>query len=331
MTNISVIIPTYNGLTLLKENLPTLLSEMDSSCHKKIIDKYEIIIVDDCSRDGSYQWLKEHPATHSGKIKVVVNKINSGFSHSVNEGVKTVEFKSLDSYLLLLNNDIKVTPDFLKPMLEVFENNPDKEQIFAVSNKAISGDILNYKDLTKSSVVVFRLGLLREKYIPTPDFPIYGFGASGGHALFNTEKFLELGGFDEKLFSPFYWEDADLAYRAWKNGFVIYYQPQSKVIHQNKSTIGKLKNWYVSFIFHRNYFTLHWKNLTDGKYIFLHLIFLPFNLTIMFLKNPMTFLSFISAVIRLPLIIKSRRKIKKEKILSDEEVFKLWKTPLNYL
>ena len=53
-----------------------------------------------------------------------------------------------------------------------------------------------------------------------------------------SKKFLELGGFDS-LLAPFYLEDTDLGYMAWKRGWKVLYQPKSVVYHEHRGTIGK--------------------------------------------------------------------------------------------
>src|SRR5207302_8680 len=64
-----------------------------------------------------------------------------------------------------------------------------------------------------------------------------GFGG-GGSCAFDRRKFLELGGFDP-LLAPFYLEDTDLGYMAWKRGWKVLYQPKSVVYHEHRGTIGK--------------------------------------------------------------------------------------------
>ena len=64
------------------------------------------------------------------------------------------------------------------------------------------------------------------------------FYGGGGSCAFDRRKFLELGGFDA-LLAPFYLEDTDLGYMAWKRGWKVLYQPRSIVYHEHRGTIGK--------------------------------------------------------------------------------------------
>ena len=60
----------------------------------------------------------------------------------------------------------------------------------------------------------------------------------GGSSAFDRRKFLELGGFDH-LYRPFYYEDTDLGFMAWKRGWKVLYEPGSIVFHEHRGTIGK--------------------------------------------------------------------------------------------
>jgi GT2 family glycosyltransferase len=64
------------------------------------------------------------------------------------------------------------------------------------------------------------------------------FYAGGGSSAYDRRKFLELGGFDP-LLHPFYVEDADVSYMAWKRGWKVLYAPGSIVFHEHRGTIGK--------------------------------------------------------------------------------------------
>ena len=79
-------------------------------------------------------------------------------------------------------------------------------------------------------------------------------------------KFLELGGFDP-LLHPFYVEDADISYMAWKRGWKVLYAPGSMVYHEHRGTIGKrFSSHYISRILRKNQILVVWKNIHEpGK------------------------------------------------------------------
>lgn len=299
---ISIVIPTWNGKELLKRNLPSLIEAI-----KYYGEEYEIILVDDASTDGSSDFIsRTYPF-----IKVTRSEKRQGFPVSANRGV----MESKHALVLLLNTDMSVDRDFLSPLLHYF----DDDTTFAVSSTTLAPSGGN---LTRAHVMEFKYGFLREVYIPD-DRPSFAFGASGGHALFSREKFIQLGGFDD-IYSPFYYEDADLSYRAWKRGYRIYYEPRSIVYHKHQATIGKaFSKSYIRFISNRNKLIFLWGNLTDSNFLLQHFLFLPFYLLGNIARNPLLFLSFLAALKKLPSILIARKKEKRFILFGDKSVLRL--------
>jgi hypothetical protein len=95
----------------------------------------------------------------------------------------------------------------------------------------------------------------------------------GGSCAFDRRKFLELGGFDE-LLAPFYMEDTDLGYLAWKRGWKVLYQPRSIVFHEHRGTIGKrFSRTYIDSIVQKNLLLFCWKNIHEWSRLAPHFIF----------------------------------------------------------
>lgn len=328
--NLSIVIPNYNGEELLKKNLPFVLKAA-----KKSHLAFEIIVVDDGSKDQSISFLKKNYKN----IKVFAFAENQGFVKTANFGISKAKFP----FVLLLNNDIKPDLNFLNPLFEIFKKNKD---IFAVSScqkielapRVDEGEKESF--LGGAALPFFRYGLLKHdnyfKYSANTRIdtnftnlkkPLFSFYAGGGASLFLKEKFLKLGGFDP-LFSPFYWEDVDLSYRAQKRGLKIICEPKSLVYHTHESTIRKnYSEFYINLVAFRNLFIFNWKNLTDFDLIISHLFFLPFNLIYRILKGNLTFLlGFFWALRFLPEIFQKRKEEKKLIKLKDKEVINLWKT-----
>jgi GT2 family glycosyltransferase len=299
---VSVIIPTWNGRNLLKKHLPHVIQAMEASDLP-----FEIIIVDDASTDDTAEMLgKNFP-----EVKVLKKAENEGFGRTVNFGVN----HSIYDKILMLNSDISPHLDFLDSLLPFFEN----ENTFAAASRAVSAQ---GKALTKPHGYTFKWGRLVEVYTAPKEKPSYGFGASGGHALFDKDKFLELGGFCN-LFSPFYYEDADLSYRAWKRGYFIWYQPQSVVTHEHSAVIGRLSRHYVSIVFARNRWLFVWKNISDMKYLMMHVVFTPFWLVVNSIRNPFSIIAFFWALSKIPTVIGLRNKERCYRRRSDQEILSL--------
>ena len=121
----------------------------------------------------------------------------------------------------------------------------------------------------------------------------------------------------DELFNPFYWEDIDLSYRAWKAGYKITYDPNIKVEHHHESTIGKyFDRSNILKIAFRNQLIFQWKNLTDRDLIIKHLFNLP---------RFVFFPGFFNALVRLPKILQARKKTVKLFVKSDREILDKFK------
>ncbi len=251
---ISIIIPSYNGVKLLSKYLPGVIVSMEQTGQDN-----ELIIIDNGSTDGTGDFLG-----NMGKaVKVITVKENSGFINACNLGMA----KAGNHIVILLNNDVEVRKDFITPLLEGFNEN----DTFAI----VARSLLPHADMNNESIVcgsfndgnfkLLRMGLEDKK--AEPKERCTNLYASGGFSAFDREKFLRLGGFDP-LFFPFYWEDVDISYRAWKMGWKVIYEPRSIVFHHSHRTIGRdYSHEYTEFIDLRNKYLFFWKNFTDEEII----------------------------------------------------------------
>jgi len=295
---ISVVIPNYNGEEILKKNLPKVLDA---------VGDVEVIVVDDASVDESLKVLK----SFESKIKIIVNKKNLGFSLAVNKGVKATS----GDIVILLNTDVVPENDFLAPLLSHFED----DKVFAVGcmDKSIEGDKIV---LRGRGVGRWNRGFLmhsRGEVDKTDTLWV-----NGGSGAFRKSVWEKLGGFNE-LYSPFYWEDIDLSYRALKSVYKIVFESKSVVVHEHEK--GSIKSTYSDFdvkaIAYRNQFIFVWKNITDLLMKLDHLIWLPYHVIAAVLRLDLAFcLGLFKAFILLPKIIKSSNIEKKLFVLKDSQL-----------
>lgn len=294
MTNkkVSIIIPNHNGEKLLERNLPHVLNAQKNKENNII----EIIVVDDASPDGSVNLLKKK----FPEVKVIKHKINRGFSSSVNTGART----STGDLLVLLNTDVIPEKDFLASVLPLFKD----DGVFAISfsEKGYSWA----KGKFENGFVEHGLGTKTKKVHDT-------FWVSGGSGIFRRDYWMTLGGMDEKLFSPFYWEDLDLGYRALKRGYKLLWDPDSRVLHKHESTIGLLPKRYVERIRERNQLIFIWKNITSPILIRKHII----GLLKRVIRHPGYIKIVIMALFKIRQTLKARKKEKKACKVSDEAIF----------
>lgn len=289
----SIIIPYYKTPHLLPKNMPSVVAAMK---YKKNRIK-EIILVDDGSKDACAKILKrDFP-----EVKLITHKVNRGFSATVNTGARS----SSGDLLVLLNTDVIPNKDFLVPTLTHFKN----KDVFAVTLHERGFGWAKGK--FEKGFVGFEKGKENNKVSDT-------FWVSGGSGVFRRSTWMKLGGLDEELFSPFYWEDLDLSYRASKRGYGLVWEPGSWVFHKHESTMKSLPDQKrVNRIRERNQLIFIWKNITSNQLITKHIN----GLTRRVISHPGYFRIVAMAAYRLPKILKARRKEVKESKVSDEAIF----------
>lgn len=287
----SIVIPNYNGTILLRKNLPSVISALKNKTN--LIN--EIIIVDDHSKDNSVMVIKkEFP-----EVKLIRHRENRGFSSAVNTGARTAR----SEFIVLLNTDVKPAIDFLKHIGKTFQD----KNVFAVSlhEKGYGWAKGSFQD----GFIVHEPGMESQKIQ-------LSFWASGGSAVFRREMWMKLKGMDEELYSPFYWEDVDLSYRAQKRGWLIYWEPKALVEHKHESTISRINESYRSRIQERNHLLFQWKNITSPPLFRKHIR----GLIRRVLRHPGYIRIVIMSLKKLTAVIEKRKIEKKEATVADEAI-----------
>lgn len=297
MKSVSIVIPTYNGKALLGKNLPPLLAAVAN--HSAPV---EVIVVDDASSDETIQFLKES----FPQVIVLRNHENLGFAETMNLGISTAK----NEIVLALNNDILVGNDLFAHALDWFED----PAVFSVTPDMIDPRDRKSQAIPriKAGVCWFQTRYLQRRDLPTLEGEIPVFYGSGGASFYDREKLCFLGGFDP-IYHPFYIEDIDLSYRAWKTGWKCLMEPRTTVYHETSSTIRSLhKKRKIKFIGDRNRTLFLWLNITDPLLVLRYLLFLPFSLlydVIAFRKYKFVgFFRSLAYLTRLPALRRQRRK-----------------------
>jgi len=236
-TPTSVVIPTYNGYSLLKKHLPLV---------EKLINTHdELIIIDDASQDRSVDFLIKRYHLHQEEnfsdqygqakfylgsldhrttIKLVVNQFNLRFAASCNRAVKQCQHK----LVLLINNDVAPAKNLLDVLTTDFSKN---NKLFAIGCKESEPSL---KASGGKNKLWFEKGIFQhsraKKFISGETA-----WASGGSMIFDRQKWLELNGFDTDYY-PAYWEDIDLSARAKKKGWQVKFNEKAAVTHNHEST-----------------------------------------------------------------------------------------------
>jgi len=300
----SIVITNYNGKELLRECLPSVV---EAARRHDAGD--EIIVVDDCSGDGSVRMLhREFPS-----VRVVANPVNLGFQKASNLGVLVARF----DIVVLLNNDILVEPAAIDCLCSYFDR---FQGVFAVSAKLLGWDGRTF--LAGRRIAVFEEGHFRLKDVDGDERkPRLTLFATGGAAAFDREKFLELGGFDH-IYYPLYWEDIDICYRAHKRGWLVIYAPDCVMYHKHRATIGKsLPQERLRLVTARNSYIFLYKNITDPVMLKQHAVWSLLFFVRDTLRGKFRFQrAFLMALCKLPRIIRRRRSAAAGNLFSDRAV-----------
>jgi GT2 family glycosyltransferase/glycosyltransferase involved in cell wall biosynthesis len=217
---ISIIIPVFNQLRFTQACLASLQEHQGT-------ERFEIIVVDDCSTDQTAEAIPRIPG-----IIYLRNQANSGFIASCNCGAE----KARGKYLVFLNNDTLVKPGWLAALLDTFADEP---------RAGIVGSKLLYPDgrLQEAGGIIWRdaSGWNYGKF-DDPRKPEYNYlretdYCSAAALMIPKALFAKVGGFDSR-YAPAYYEDTDLSFKIRQAGYKVLYQPLSEVIHYEGVTGG---------------------------------------------------------------------------------------------
>ncbi|MBX9602503.1 MAG: glycosyltransferase [Bryobacteraceae bacterium] len=306
----SVVIPNWNGRDLLEKYLPSVLKALEGDPDN------ELIVVDNGSSDGSADLLRER----FPRVRVLALDRNLGFGGGSNAGFRAAK----NDIVVLLNNDMRVAPDFLQPLLDGFTD----PLVFSAACQIFFSDPAKVRQETGLTQVWWAGGNLRVRH--RQDDAISGLYpcayGGGGSCAYDRRKFLELGGFDE-LLAPFYMEDTDLGYLAWKRGWKVLYQPKSHVWHEHRGTIGKrFSDAYIQGVLNKNYILFAWKNVHDWRMLLSHFLNGIADSALSagagHAAGRLTLAGHLRAIRQLPAAIRSRWRARALAVLGDREALR---------
>lgn len=211
---ISVIILNYNGKKWLKPCL--------ESWKKVSYKPLEIIVVDNDSDDDSVTFLKKNYPW----VKLHALKENTGYAKGNNIGVKAATGK----YVVLLNNDTKLTPHFLDVLVKDLENDPSvgivQPQMRSLMYPDLLDSVVSYFNITG---FLYHFGYMKPHKKKKYNKLLYGYSIKGACFMMRKKEYLSLGGLDEDFF--IYVEETDLCHRVWLSGKKVVYDPRSVMYH----------------------------------------------------------------------------------------------------
>jgi len=246
---ITVIIPHYNGLDILKDCLQSL--------YKCTFRDFHTILIDNGSTDGSQDFVKsEFP-----QIKLLQNEKNLGYAGACNQGIDMAQ----SPYILLLNNDTVMPENFLLEMHNTIESDSKiamvQPKILSIQNK----DHFDYSGAAGGELDIFGYPFARgrifddvEKDIGQYDHTEENVFWTSGCALLIRKSVIEnIGSLDEDFFA--HQEEIDLNWRAQLAGYRNLVTMNTFIYHYSGYTL-RSDNEHKMFLNHRNNLIMMIKN-----------------------------------------------------------------------
>lgn len=317
MAQTYIITPNYNGIQFLRDYFESLLNQTYKD--------YNIVFIDNSDDNSSIDFIKENYDIQLKKRKIIITKNpeNYGFARSNNLGIKkALEDKDCE-YIVCLNNDIKVIPEFLEKLIQCAEKHSDAGSVQA---KMIWGQYPHLIDSVGLEYSKNGLGFNRGAYESSNNYNKEEeiFGCCAGACLYKREALEDIKidneYFDEDFFA--YYEDFDLALRLRWACWTAWYCPEAIVCHYKGGTGGIISNFAVYHNW-RNYTWTIFKNL-PLKYVITHFYLIIINELIQIMisllrKKPITIKAKIDAYKNINKFLKKNKKVKKKIDFKDLE------------
>ena len=253
---IAVVILNWNGKKILEKFLPNVIEHS--------ADVAEVIVADNASTDDSVEFLKQS----FPQIRLIQNAENGGFSKGYNDALKHIEA----DYFVLLNSDIEVTKNWIQPVIDLMERNPE----IAVCQPKIRSyherEKFEYAGAAGGFIDRFGYPFCRGRVFETveTDTGQYDdvcevFWATGAAMFVKASIYREFGGLDEDFFA--HMEEIDFCWRVKNAGYKVMYCPHSTVYHVGGGTLPKSssRKTYLNF---RNNLSLIYKNAYSTERFF---------------------------------------------------------------
>ena len=223
MKRIAVVILNWNGIELLKKFIPNTINNSEQA---------NIYVIDNFSEDDSVDFLKRNYLN----IKVIELDKNYGFAEGYNLGLKEID----EEIYCLINSDIKVTKNWLEPVINNFDNNNVSiaQPIILDYNKE---DHFEYAGAAGGFIDKFGYPFCRGRIINSIEKNLNQykdskiFWATGACLFVRASHFWEVGGLDNDFFA--HQEEIDLCWRMKNKGYKIMVEPKSVVYHVGGGTL----------------------------------------------------------------------------------------------
>ena len=242
---VSIVVLTYNNLELNQYCI-------DSILNKTAYPNFELIILDNCSTDGTVEYLKELDKKQDPRVNVIINENNSGFAGGNNIAIE----QSTGDFIMLLNNDTVVTRGWLTNAVKHMSNDPKCGMCGSVTNsignEAMIG--VNYKNIQELESFAFQYTRKHNNELYTDVDRLAMFCT-----LIRKEIMEKYGKLDEN-YQVGMFEDDDYAQVVESAGYNLVIAEDVFVHHVNNASFKKLQSEEYKRIFEKNkeYFEKKW-------------------------------------------------------------------------
>jgi GT2 family glycosyltransferase len=272
---VSIVVPALGDEALLERALRSVRAELDhraAGARNGGAAADEVLVVDDTGRGQLAPFLRARfpEVRHLGAPR------NLGFARALTAGLEAARCE----LVFAMNSDLELEPGCLAPLVDALEG----PEVFAAVPRVARADRRGVAGPERvESLVRIRLvgELLRleqpcledpPRHAPDPALGPHPVPfALGGAMLLRRFDFEALGGFDP-VFEPFYMEDVDLCWRAWRAGRRVLHVPTARARHAGRGTIGaRVDPELREAVIGRNLLLLLWKHLDDERALRGHL------------------------------------------------------------
>ena len=302
------------SIIILNYNAGDLLLNCINSVFETKYKKFEVILVDNVSTDGSHKKCK----VKFDKIQLIENSKNFGYCEGNNIGIR----KAKGKFIVILNPDTIVESNWLDEFLIAYSKFGDalyQPKILSLYEKKILQS-------TGNMIHLFGFGFARDKGVSDEDQfkEIEKIGYASGTCLFTSSKVLEkIGLLDPFLF--LYHDDLDLGWRASQLGINSYFVPNVRIFHAESYILKWSSKKFYWLERNRKYCLLTHYSKNTYKKMRLNLLLVDFFVWIFYISK-----GFLVAKIKAELdIIKNKKHIEEKylelenkKIISDGELIK---------
>jgi len=254
--SVAIVILNWNGKAFLQQFLPgILLSEYDN---------LQVIVGDNASTDDSVAFINEKFPS----VKIIQNTLNYGFAGGYNKVLEQVDA----DYFVLLNSDVEVTPNWIKPVIDLMESDVEIAAAQPKIKWQLNKNQFEYAGAAGGYLDIYGYPFCRGRLFNVYEFDNgqYNetkevFWASGAAFFIRSKCWREVGGLDADLFA--HMEEIDLCWRLKNLNYKILYCPDAEVYHVGGGTL-QTENPFKTYLNFRNNLIIMQKNLPAGDAVF---------------------------------------------------------------